>query len=81
MINIYFVILSPIIISHPQDFHISIIPDIEDIMQLLHVLFYKLPHQEPQNFLYFKNKKHNHSSDSHASMDKLKSFLWIMTIK
>lgn len=54
IIHIYFIILSPFIISHLWDLHFSIMPDIKDnIMKLLHFLSI----QEPQKFSYFKNKK------------------------
>lgn len=53
-IHIYFIILSPFIMSHLWDLHFSIMPDIKDnIMKLLHFLSI----QEPQKFSYFKNKK------------------------
>lgn len=52
-IHIYITILYAIIISHPRDHHISIIPDIKDyIIKLLHLLFSKLPYQKQIFFIF-----------------------------
>lgn len=57
---IFILILTPIIISHLRDLHISIIPDVKDyIMKLLYLLsiIFQITTSRTQKFSYFKNKK------------------------